>query len=84
MVTSYGLFVGWIDGRQPQTGSPVDALADVEHLPKGCEATDIGQLIENLIRQRRAAMLQCRGCGASFTPGRMVGRLCPGCRLGPD
>lgn len=79
VVTRYGLFVGWIDLRWLGQGESVEMLADARHLPKGCESADLGPLVDELIFRRKAAMIQCRGCGDSFVPGRITGRLCEGC-----
>ena len=79
VVTRYGLFVGWIDQRRIGEGESVEMLADARHLPKGSEAADLGRLVDELERLRKASMIQCRGCGEPFDPGRMNGRHCEGC-----
>lgn len=79
MVTPVGLFAGWTDSCVREPDGRIRRFGDTRHVPRGLE-NELEEAIEELRKLRLAAMVQCRDCGETFTPGWISERRCAGCR----
>lgn len=85
VVCHTGLFLGWFDFHGGLPGPLFERLNHVQHIPRGCEEQLIGEVIETLEKNLKAASIQCRHCAEVFTPGWIAyNRTCVSCATAVD